>query len=67
MPSPNKRGRPRSHSTREILNAVFFYVLKSDCPWRLLPKDLERLGRDRLLVVRQMEDGWNLRWVVEII
>jgi putative transposase len=38
VPAPNKRGRPRSHSTREILNAVF-YVLKSGCPWRLLPKD----------------------------
>jgi putative transposase len=36
--APNKRGRPRTHSTREILNAVF-YVLKSGCPWRLLPKD----------------------------
>ena len=38
VPAPNKRGRPRTHSTREILNAVF-YVLKSGCPWRLLPKD----------------------------
>jgi putative transposase len=24
---------------RAILDAVFFYVLKSGCPWRLLPKD----------------------------
>ncbi len=38
VPGPNKRGRPRTHSTRKILNAVF-YVLKSGCPWRLLPKD----------------------------
>jgi putative transposase len=36
--APGKRGRPRIHSPREILNAVF-YVLKSGCPWRLLPKD----------------------------
>jgi putative transposase len=35
---PNKRGRPRTHSSREILNAIF-YVLKSGCPWRLLPQD----------------------------
>ncbi len=27
------------HTTREILDAVFFYVLKSGCPWRLLPRD----------------------------
>jgi len=39
VPAPNKRGRPRTHSTRELLNAIFFYVLKSGCPWRLLPKD----------------------------
>src|SRR5215210_1102582 len=38
VPSPNKRGRPRTHDTREILNAIF-YVLKSGCPWRLVPKD----------------------------
>jgi putative transposase len=36
--SPNKRGRPKTHSTREILNAIF-YVLKSGCAWRLLPRD----------------------------
>src|SRR5215211_5858680 len=38
VPSPNKRGRPRTHDTREILNAIF-YVLKSGCPWRLVPKN----------------------------
>jgi putative transposase len=36
--APNKRGRPRTHSTREILNAIF-YVSKSGCAWRLLPRD----------------------------
>jgi putative transposase len=38
LPPPNKRGRPRAHPAREILNAIF-YVLKSGCPWRLLPRD----------------------------
>jgi putative transposase len=38
LPVPNKRGRPRVHSLREILDAVF-YVLRSGCPWRLLPRD----------------------------
>jgi putative transposase len=38
LPAANKRGRPGTHDTREILNAVF-YLLKSGCPWRLLPKD----------------------------
>jgi putative transposase len=38
VPPPNNRGRPRAHSSREILNAVF-YVLKSGCAWRLLPRN----------------------------
>ena len=38
VPAPNKRGRPRIHSPRTILDAVF-YVLKSGCPWRLLPRE----------------------------
>ena len=38
LPKPTVRGRPRLHGLREILDAVF-YVLRSGCPWRLLPKD----------------------------
>jgi putative transposase len=38
LPEPTGRGRPRLHGLRTILDAVF-YVLKSGCPWRLLPKD----------------------------
>ncbi len=38
LPGPAGRGRPRLHGLRAILNAVF-YVLKSGCPWRLLPRD----------------------------
>jgi putative transposase len=33
------RGRPRVHSYREILNAIF-YVQRNGCVWRLLPHDL---------------------------
>src|ERR671913_317247 len=41
MPTPNGHGRPRTHSLREILNAIF-YLLKSGCQWRLLPHDFPR-------------------------
>jgi transposase len=43
VPPPNKRGRPRAHAAREILDAIF-YVLKSGCPWRLLPPDFPPWG-----------------------
>jgi putative transposase len=39
LPAPKAQGRPRTHSLRDILDAIFFYVLKSGCHWRLLPHD----------------------------
>jgi transposase len=41
LPAPTGHGRPRAHSLREILDAIF-YVLKSGCQWRLLPHDFPR-------------------------
>ena len=38
LPAPKKRGRPRLRSPREIVDAVF-YVLKSGCQWRMLPRE----------------------------
>lgn len=37
LPAPKKRGR-KPRCAREILNALF-YLIRSGCPWRLLPKD----------------------------
>ena len=37
LPAPKRRGR-KATCAREILNALF-YLIRSGCPWRLLPKD----------------------------
>jgi putative transposase len=39
FPPPNKLGRPRKHSWREILNSIF-YIVRSGCAWKLLPHDM---------------------------
>ena len=38
LPAATKRGRPRERDLREILNGIF-YLTRSGCAWRLLPKD----------------------------
>ena len=38
LPTPEASGRPRVHTLREILNAIF-YIVRSGCAWRLLPHD----------------------------
>ena len=39
IPRARKVGRPEKYSKREILNAIF-YLVRSGCPWRMLPNDL---------------------------
>jgi transposase len=38
LPAPNRLGRPREVDLREVLDALF-YLVRTGCPWRLLPKD----------------------------
>jgi transposase len=45
-PDPQKGGRPRDYTYREILNAIF-YIEKTGCQWRMLPKEMP---------------PWNLVW-----
>ena len=44
LPTPKADGRPRLHSLREILDAIF-YIVRGGCAWRLLPHDLGLPGR----------------------
>lgn len=39
MPEPASTGRPRRHSYREVVNAIF-YVLSNGIKWRAMPHDL---------------------------
>ncbi len=38
IPQNTGKGHPQIHSYRSIFNAIF-YILRSDCAWRMLPKD----------------------------
>jgi putative transposase len=38
LPAPEATGRPKLHSSREIINAIF-YIVRGGCAWRLLPHD----------------------------
>jgi putative transposase len=39
LPASSRRGRPRIHSMRRIVDAIF-YILRTGCPWRYLPSKL---------------------------
>ena len=39
LPTPQAPGRPRVHTLREIIDAIFYIVVRSGCAWRLLPHD----------------------------
>ena len=38
LPGTKATGRPREHTWREILDAIF-YITKNGCVWRALPSD----------------------------
>ena len=38
LPPAKDTGRPRTTDLREVVNAIL-YLLRSSCPWRLLPKE----------------------------
>ncbi len=44
LASPEKRGRPPKWPTRRLADAVF-YLLRSGCAWRMLPKKSIRPGK----------------------
>jgi len=55
-PLTGRTGRPRKHSYREILNAIF-YQLRSGGSWRLLPHDFPHWLSVYAYFRRWSEDG----------
>src|SRR4051812_39670930 len=51
-----RAGTPANQRLHEILNAIF-YVLRSGCAWRMLPRDFPL--SDSLLLLPQVAQGWN--------
>ena len=43
FPKPGKQGRPREHTYRGLLNAMF-YLVRTSCQWRNLPGDFAPWG-----------------------
>ena len=43
LPAAKPGGRPRSVDLREVVNGIL-YVLRSGCPWRMVPHDLPPWG-----------------------
>src|SRR3954469_12303347 len=38
LPAPSRLGRPREVDLREVLDAIL-YLLRTGCPWRMLPRE----------------------------
>ena len=43
LPVPRFGGRPRTTNVRAVLNAIF-YLLRTGCQWRLLPREFPAWG-----------------------
>lgn len=43
LPAAQPGGRPRTTNVRAVLNAIF-YLLRTDCQWRLLPREFPAWG-----------------------
>ena len=43
LPAARKGGRPRTTELRSVINAIF-YLLRTGCQWRLLPREYPAWG-----------------------
>ncbi len=59
IPPASLNGRPPIHPRRELVNAIL-YVLRSGCPWRLLPHEFPAWGTVYYYFRRWQREGvWD--------
>jgi len=64
LPVAKRGGRPRTIMLREVLNAIL-YLLRTGCPWRLLPKDFPPRSTVYGYFRRFWQDGvWHRIWLI---
>jgi transposase len=64
LPGCKCGGRARTTSLREVLNAIL-YLLRTGCPWRMLPKDFPPKSTVYGYFRRFGQDGvWHQIWMV---
>jgi transposase len=64
LPGCQRGGRARTTSLREVLNAIL-YLLRTGCPWRMLPKDFPPKSTVYGYFRRFGQDGvWHQTWMV---
>jgi transposase len=47
LPAARPGGRPRTTNLRAVFNAIF-YLLRTGCQWRLLPRDSHHVARSTI-------------------
>ena len=56
LPPPSRTGRPRRWPMRELINAIF-YVLRSGCPWHMVPDGFPPASTVYRWFMRLRDDG----------
>lgn len=56
LPACKPGGRPRATDLRAVVNAIF-YILRSGCAWRMLPRDFPPYSTVYMYFKRWRDDG----------
>jgi putative transposase len=56
LPAPKPGGRPRTTDIRSVVNAIF-YILRSGCAWRMLPRDFPPYSTVYMYFKQWRDDG----------